>query len=114
MQRIAISKAKPGFTLAEPAETDKGQIICAPGTELSESLITRLVNFGVSRVTVEGKPVATAGSHRTAEEQVAALDTCFMHHTQQALMMEVKQVFRERLEARLADAHPLEQPSRGV
>jgi len=103
MQRIAISKAKPGFILAEPAESDHGQVICGAGTELTETLIGRLVNFGVSRISVEGKPIAIAGSQLSADEQRTALDRCFMHHTDNALMIELKQVFRERLEARLAE-----------
>ena len=91
------------MVLAEPAVSDQGTTVCGVGTELSDSLIGRMENFGVARLTVEGHPVKKSGEDKSLAELEAELDTRFSHHAAVPLMMEIKGVFRERLHERIRE-----------
>lgn len=100
MQRIALTSAAPGMVLAEPAESEQGTVVCGAGTTLTETLINRLQKFGVTRLIVEGHPVKKVGEDETVEQQLAALDRRFAAHADNELMMQLKQVFRDRIHER--------------
>lgn len=101
MQRITLSQAKPGMVLAEPASSEQGTTVCGPGTELTETLITRLGRFGVSRITVEGHPVPKKGEDKSLTQLTKELDVRFSRVQDNPLMMELKAVFREQLHDRM-------------
>lgn len=106
MQRITLPQARPGMVLADPAHNEQGTVVCGPGTELTESLIGRLERFGVARITVEGHPVRKRGEEKSPAELAAELDRRFAAHQDSPLMMELKAVFRDQLDARMQEMRP--------
>lgn len=103
MQRITLTQAKPGMILAEPASGEQGTTVCGIGTELTGTLISRLENFGVTRLTVEGHPVQKKGDDKTLPELLGELDTRFSHVEDQPLTMELKAAFREQIHERMTE-----------
>ncbi len=61
MQRLPIKLATAGMKLAKEASTPEGQVLCGPGTMLTETLLLRLAKAGIHTVTVEGHPVRMPG-----------------------------------------------------
>jgi len=61
VQRLPLSLAAPGMKLAREVATPEGKVLCGPGLELTEDLITRLERSGIGVVTVEGHPVRLPG-----------------------------------------------------
>lgn len=55
--RVAINNLKPGMRLAKPILNDSGIVLIAEGTELTFSIIQRLMSMGLSSVVIEGKRV---------------------------------------------------------
>ena len=56
-QRILITQAASGMTLARPVVLPSKVSLCARGTVLSEVLITRLMARGIKRIFVKGHPL---------------------------------------------------------
>ena len=57
MQKIPLSLAEPGMTLAKAVVREDGITLVGEGTELSETLLARFEQSGISSVTVKGSPV---------------------------------------------------------
>lgn len=76
MQKILLAQAKAGMVLAREILTGDGRILCGKGTELSESLLSRLGRMDIASLTVAGHPVAEAGE-MTLEEEIAAIERRF-------------------------------------
>lgn len=53
MHLTSTSSLAPGVVLAKPIFTSNGNILLAPGKELSEAMITRLVDLGITQVYVQ-------------------------------------------------------------
>jgi len=64
------------MVLAREAVTSEGQVLCGPGTELTQDLIARLVKQDVMILAVEGHPVLLPGE-KSLPERLKALDHRF-------------------------------------
>ncbi|MBU4191171.1 MAG: hypothetical protein KKD85_02415, partial [Proteobacteria bacterium] len=92
MQKIPIDLARPGMKLARPVLKDGGMIIMAEGMELTDSLIVRLTNMKIDRITVQGHPVdmGGAGSGTKYAERMERLDVLFRRYGQDKWMVRVR------------------------
>jgi len=92
MQKIPIDLAAPGMKLAKPVTKEGGMTIMAEGMELTDSLIVRLENMKVDRITVQGHPVdmGGAGSGTKYAERLERLDVLFRRYGEDKWMMRVK------------------------
>ncbi|MBI9080181.1 MAG: hypothetical protein JEY79_10645 [Pseudodesulfovibrio sp.] len=92
MQKIPIDLAAPGMKLAKPVIKEGGMTIMAEGMELTESLIVRLENMKIDRITVQGHPVdmGGAGSGTKYAERLERLDVLFRRYGEDKWMMRVK------------------------
>jgi hypothetical protein len=64
MQKIQLTYAKPGMTLARDlfrGDSPIGIPICGKGTELTDALIARFKNMDVHTIYVEGHPIHEEG-----------------------------------------------------
>ena len=114
MQKIPIDLARPGMKLAKAVVKEGGMTIMAEDMELTESLISRLENMKVDRITVQGHPVEMggAGSGTVYAERVERLDVLFRRYTADKWMMRVKdrmtQYFRIKAAAQEARKKAIE------
>nr|WP_321256914.1 hypothetical protein [uncultured Pseudodesulfovibrio sp.] len=92
MQKIPINLAAPGMKLAKPVLKEGGMTIMAEGMELTDSLIARLGNMKIDRITVQGHPVdmGGAGAGTKWAERLERLDVLFRKHTGDKWMTRVK------------------------
>jgi len=92
MQKIPIDLATPGMKLAKPVIKEGGMTIMAEDMELTESLISRLENMKIDRITVQGHPVdmGGAGSGTKYAERLERLDVLFRQYTADKWMQRVK------------------------
>jgi hypothetical protein len=99
MQNIPISLAAAGMVIAREikmAGDAAGRVLCGKGVRLTDSLITRLHQLGIESVVVEGHPVKMEGD-ATLDQMLEALDQRFSRVTGDPLMMQVKEIYRQRL-----------------
>ncbi len=114
MQKIPIDLARPGMKLAKAVVKEGGMTIMAEDMELTESLISRLENMKVDRITVQGHPVEMggAGSGTVYAERIERLDVLFRRYTADKWMMRVKdrmtQYFRIKAAAQEARKKAIE------
>ncbi len=87
MQRIALSKAKPGMTLAEPVTRPDGLILVGPGLELTESIIDRIRSAGADTVTIEGYPLGEGEGQEDLRVLADGLSRAFRRYRKNAFMM---------------------------
>ncbi len=92
MQKIPLALAAPGMKLAKPVTKEGGMTIMAEDMELTDSLISRLENMKIDRITVQGNPVdmGGAGAGTKFAERVERLDTLFRRYGQDKWMMRLK------------------------
>ena len=113
MQKIPIDLATPGMILAKPVTKGNGMTIMAEGMELSQSLIDRLGNMNVDRITVQGHPVdmGGAGAGTKYAERVVRMDHLFRRHKPGSWMdkvrVRIKQYFQIKAAAQEARAKAL-------
>ncbi|TVR43896.1 MAG: hypothetical protein EA402_08425 [Planctomycetota bacterium] len=95
-QRILLTQAEAGMTLAEPVESLKQAVLCNTGTVLSDPLIHRLMLLGVKRVVVQGLP-APHLREPSANEVDAMLEQRFSRCDHIPLMKNLRDTIRRRL-----------------
>ena len=100
MQKIPIDLATPGMKVAKPVANDRGIVLCGPGSELTEEMITRLSDMGIKRITVEGHPVDTGDSEKSLGQQTDELHARFRKVEGNPLMRKIKNIFLEGLKER--------------
>ena len=71
MQKILLAQATAGMILARDVVTAEGRVLCGKGTELSDSLLSRLGRMEITALTVKGHPVVESGEKSLEEEIVA-------------------------------------------
>ncbi len=96
MQRLPLYYIKPGMKTYEEVIDPNGRVLCGKGVELTEEHIKRFEEFGVSFITVEGKPVQLPWE-KTLEEELKELEERFEGITDENLL-EIKRIFKEFLE----------------
>jgi hypothetical protein len=89
MQKVPIELVKPGMVLAKPITNDAGMALCAEDTELSETIIERLMRMNVSHVTLKGHPVDLGGETKTKEQKIEELQARFSRVQSDPLMQQV-------------------------
>ncbi len=89
MQKVPIELVKPGMVLARPITNEAGMALCAEGTELSETIIERLIRMNVSHMTLKGHPVDLGGETKTKEQKAEELKTRFSRVQGDPLMQKV-------------------------
>jgi hypothetical protein len=62
MQRIPIKFASPGMILAKPALRSDGMILAGEGFVLSDSVLEKLKDAGLSSLVVKGRPLPNLGA----------------------------------------------------
>jgi hypothetical protein len=77
MQRVPIDLAKPGMVLAKPILNDSGMALCAEGTELTASIIERLIKMNIFYVTLRGNPVDLGIEVKSKEQKIHELNARF-------------------------------------
>lgn len=114
MQKIPIDLAVPGMKLAKPVTKEGGMTIMAEGMELTDSLIARLDNMKIDRITVQGHPIdmGGAGAGTKYAERIERLDVLFRRYETDKWMVRVKdrmaQYFRIKAAAQEAKIKALE------
>jgi hypothetical protein len=114
MQKIPLDLARAGMKLGKAVTKENGMTIMAEGMELTESLIARLENMKVDRITVQGHPVdiGGAGSGTVFAERMERMEYLFRRYAEDKWMMRVRdrmaQYFRIKAAAQEAKRKALE------
>lgn len=95
MQRLPISYIKPGMRTYEEVVDSQGRVLCGKGIELTEEMLKRFQELGVSYITVEGTPVKLPWE-KTLEEELELLEERF-RDTKNDFALQVKEVIKELL-----------------
>lgn len=90
MQRVPLSKVKPGMVLARAITNEKGMPLCAEGAELSDAIIERLRRMNVDVVTLKGHPVDLGGEVKTRDERIQEMEARFVRVADDPLMERLK------------------------
>ncbi len=99
-QRILITQAAPGMTLSRPVVLPNKVALCARGTVLSETLITRLMARGIKRVHVQGHPLP-GPSQDAYLESIKKLHERFSRVRHVPLMVSLQQLVERTMVKRL-------------
>jgi hypothetical protein len=105
MQTLPIALAEADMVLARDVmrvDSLDGPPLCGKGVVLTVPLIVRLRNMGVQSVTVEGRPMPTAGD-MSLDELLAALDVRFSRVAGNERMDYLKGLFREQIQREMGE-----------
>jgi len=99
MQTIPIATAEADMVLARdvrsPANPD-GPPLCGAGVVLTQAMITRLRNLGITTLSVKkGSPLMEEDTR--LDERLAALDRRFKRVAHDPLMLVLKEIHRSRI-----------------
>lgn len=95
MQKIPLNLVQPGMVLAKPVARPDGMVVAAPGTELTESMLSRFDAMGIGQVVVEGSPVDMEGGGDTAfDKRIERLDHIFRKHESDKWMNQIKRLVK--------------------
>lgn len=98
MQKIPLDMAKAGMKLAKPVQNQDGRVLCGDGVELTDSLIAKLENMDVEKVTVEGFPVSMPGMERKSlKTELEELEERFKKIKSDPVLLGIKGIFKEQL-----------------
>ena len=107
MQKIPLKRAIHGMILGEPVKREDGLVLVGAGTELTESIINRLVASGISSITVKGNPLERSGNDYG--KLVESLNPMFRHYQENRFMMGLQGVLRKYFQMKLAEAEAAKQ-----
>jgi len=96
MQKIPLNLVQPGMVLAKPVARPDGMVVAAPGTELTESLVSRFDSMGIGQVVVEGNPVDTegGGGDTAFDKRAERLDHLFRKYGSDKWMTQIKRLMK--------------------
>jgi hypothetical protein len=95
MQRLPLSYIRPGMKTFEEVVDAQGRVLCGKGVELTESMLKKFQELGVSYITVEGAPVKLLWE-KTLEEELELLEKRFSG-VKDEFLLHVKEVLKEVL-----------------
>ena len=103
MQKIPLNLAQAGMVLAKPVTRENGMVLVAEGTELSESVISRLQRMEIPQIVVKGEPLDLddAGG-ASAGKRLERLNHLFRAYEDDPWMQEVKSFFKDYFRSRAA------------
>lgn len=93
MQRLPLSYLRPGMKTYEEVVDSQGRVLCGRGIELTEEMLKRFQELGVSYVTVEGTPVKLPWE-KTLEEELELLERRFEGVTAE-VALQIKEAVKE-------------------
>ncbi|MFN3567646.1 MAG: hypothetical protein ACK4UR_01900 [Caldimicrobium sp.] len=96
MQRIPLSYVKPGMKTYEEVVDNQGRVLCGKGVEITEEMLKKFQELGVSYVTVEGI-VMKFPWEKTFEGEIAELEERFSEATDETLL-QIRDIIKEMLE----------------
>jgi len=88
--------------LAKSVENERGIALCKEGTELTDSILLRFENAGISFITVEGRPVVVEGE-KSCEEQLRELGRRFTKTASDPTMSKIRKIVGQNLRNRYGD-----------
>lgn len=97
MARISLAQARAGQEVLRPVVNNNGVVLVQAGARLSDSIIERLRNLGISFIVVAGPDPAS--DVKTPEARLAELDRRFAGHEDDPLMVQLKQVVAAQIVA---------------
>lgn len=97
MQKIPVKLAAPGMKLAKAVVREDGITLVGEGVELSESLIARFEQSGISTISVKGNPVQLDGLPGSTDygKRAERMDHLFRKHSDDNFMMTLKKVLTQ-------------------
>jgi hypothetical protein len=95
MQRLPLSYIRPGMKTFEEVVDAQGRVLCGKGVELTEPMLQKFQELGVSYITVEGAPVKLPWE-KTLEEELELLEKRFSG-VKDEFLLHVKEVLKEVL-----------------
>lgn len=97
MQKIPLSLAAPGMTLAKAVVREDGITLVGEGAELSEALLTRFEQSGIASITVKGTPVDMANLPGGTDynKRAERLQHLFRKHSGDRFMMTLKNMLNQ-------------------
>ncbi|MFV0421748.1 hypothetical protein [Oleidesulfovibrio sp.] len=106
MQKIPLKLAAPGMKLAKAVERADGITLIGEGTELSEALIARIGQTGVSSIVVQGTPVDLDGLDGGADygKIRKRLGPLFRKHEGDRFMLALRATLDRYFHAKAAEA----------
>ena len=105
MQKIPLNLAQPGMILAKPVARDDGIVVLAQGSELSESILSRLEKMEVENIVVEGEPLKLDGlssGGAAFSVRLERLEHLFRKFSGDTWMNNLKRLFREYFQLKAA------------
>lgn len=105
MQKIPINLAAPEMILARDvfrSESPAGIPVCGKGTELNESLLSRLKKMGIQSIYVEGHPVSFEGES-SLEEQLQELEKRFSKTLDNQHNLLLLNIYRQQIHSAMGE-----------
>lgn len=90
-QRILVTQAATGMTLARPAMLPDRMVLVGEGAVLTDAMITQLLKRGIKRIVVRGQPLPRPSS-ASFDNRVAELQVCFSRAEHIPLMQALRDV----------------------
>jgi hypothetical protein len=94
MPKVLVDKLVRGMKLSRPVTNESGMILLGEGTELTDSLIERLVAMNVESVHIE----AASGPAKTKAELFHELDARFKKTEHEPCMGLLKRIIHDQIE----------------
>lgn len=94
MPRVPIDKIKPGMKLSRPIVNEMDVVLIGEGVELTDVLIKRIIDMGISSIYIEGTPKPK----KPKEEMLKELNERFKKTENEPHMYLLKKVLRESIE----------------
>ncbi len=91
------------MVLAKRVENERGMALCKEGTELTDSILLRFENAGISFITVEGRPVVVEGE-KTCEEMLHEVERRFAKTVSDPTMLKIREIVLQNLRNRYGEA----------
>ena len=108
MQRIALTKSKPGMVLAQAVNMPEGPVLVGEGFVLNENVIERIRRAGVGTIWVEGNPLGPTGDVGNLRVVAEKIPHSFRRHKGNVFMTTLCTVLVRHFARRLADQQALE------
>ena len=100
MQKISLSQAAAGMTLAFDVTTADGSMLAPADSALDDTLLRRLDLAGIGKIVVQGKPVPGANMGYDAKARMKRLEHLFRAHQDDKFMMTLQKMLYKHFEER--------------
>ena len=106
MQKIPLKLATVGMKLARPVQSEKGIMLVAQGTELTDSIIARLRGLDVQQIVVEGEVDGLGdAAHGIFARRLERLDHLFRKFDDDPFMFRLKRKLHQFFEIKAAQSN---------